>query len=95
MSWTVKTLKKHFDRRFKENNKARKLARNLMDSRLEKMNEVRSQLDRQIITFANKDELKLIEREIKSLSRLVYIGLGVWLLLQPIIMYVLTLLYKK
>jgi len=95
MSWTIKTLKKHIDLQFKSNAKALKLSRKLMNKRLDGMNEIREQLDRQITTFVNKDELKLTQQEIKSLSRLVYIGLGVWLLLQPIIMYVLTMLYEK
>jgi hypothetical protein len=75
--------------------KARRLARKLMNKRLDGMNEIREQLDRQISTFVSKDELKLTQQEIKSLSRLVYIGLGVWLLLQPIIMFIMTLIFKK
>ena len=75
--------------------KARRLARKLMNKRLDGMNEVREQLNRQIDTFITKDELKLTQQEIRSLSRLVYIGLGVWLLLQPIIMFIMTLVFKK
>ena len=95
MSWTIKTLKKRIDLQFKSNAKALKLSRKLMNKRLDGMNEIRAQLDRQVATFVSKDELKLTQQEIKSLSRLVYIGLGVWILLQPIIMYVLTMLYEK
>lgn len=95
MSWTIKTLKKHIDLQFKTNAKALKLSRKLMNRRLDGMNEIREQLDRQITTFVNKDELKLTQQEIKSLSKLVYIGLGVWLLLQPVIMFVMTLVFKK
>ncbi|KKP52074.1 MAG: hypothetical protein UR43_C0015G0010 [candidate division TM6 bacterium GW2011_GWF2_33_332] len=95
MSWTIKTLKKYFEQKFKDMSKARKLARKLMNTRLNGMNNIHLQLVKQNETFVNKDEMKLVEREIKSLSRLVYIGLGVWLLLQPIIMYILTLLYKR
>jgi len=95
MSWTIKTLKKYFEQRFDAMDHARKLARKLMNKRLDGINEIREQLDRQVITFVSKEELKLVERDIKSLSRLVYIGLGVWLLLQPIIMFVMTLIFKK
>jgi hypothetical protein len=77
MSWTIKTLKKYFDLRFRDNNKARKIAKKLMNNRLNGMNNIHLQLVKQNETFVNKDELKLIEREIKSLSKLVYIGLGV------------------
>ena len=95
MSWTIKTLKKYFVQRFKNMDKALKLSRKLMNNRLNGMNNIHLQLVKQNDTFVNKDELKLLQHEIKSLSKLVYIGLGVWLLLQPIIMFIMTLLYKK
>jgi hypothetical protein len=95
MSWTIKTLKKYFDMQFKALSRALKLSRKLMDDRLNGMNNIHSQLVDQNDTFVSKEELKLVERDIKSLSRLVYIGLGVWLLLQPIIMFVMTLIFKK
>lgn len=65
-----------------------------MDRRLDTMNEIRHQLDEQADTFVTKDELKLVEKDIKMLSRLVYIGLGVFLLLQLILATIFGLLMK-
>jgi hypothetical protein len=90
VSWTIKTLKKHFDLRFKDIEKARKLARKLMNSRLNGMNNIHQQLVKQNDTFVNKDELKLVQQEIKQLSHLVYVGLGVWVVLQIILVFIMA-----
>jgi hypothetical protein len=99
MSWTIKTLKKYFDLRFKDDNKARKIAKKLMNSRLKGMNNIHSQLVKQNKTFISFEkfdgEIKSINQKIEDLSRLVYIGLGVWIVLQIIISVVLLLIFKK
>ncbi|HUX57091.1 MAG TPA: hypothetical protein VMV77_08960 [Bacteroidales bacterium] len=60
----------------------------------ESMNEIRAQLDKQALTFITEPSLKLIEQRVESLQKLVYIGLGVWLFLQLIIVSVLVFVFK-
>ncbi len=99
MSWTVKILKEHFDCRLKAMGKALKLARKNVNVRLKGMNEVRAQLDRQVRTFVTKDEfsgeIKLVNTKIDSISKLVYVGFGVWIVLQAILTVILVLIFKK
>jgi len=91
MSWTIRTLKKHFEQRFELEKDARKLSRKLMDKRLDGMNEIREQLDRQVETFVNKAELQLVTQKIEGLSKLVYIGFGVFIVLQVLLVFILKL----
>lgn len=70
-------------------------AKTEMDRRLEGMNAIRKQLEDQAKTFVRKEELALVEKDIKVLSKLVYIGLGVWLLLQLIIVTIITLIFGR
>jgi CRISPR/Cas system CMR subunit Cmr6 (Cas7 group RAMP superfamily) len=51
-------------------------AKESMEHRMEGMNEFRQQLGDQAKTFVSKAELKIIENDIKTLTRLVYIGVG-------------------
>ncbi len=95
MGWTIKTLRKHFNFRFKSIDKARKIAKKLMNERLNSMNEIREQLDRQIETFVTKVELKLLEQRFDGLSKLVYIGFGIFIVLQIILIFVLNVIFKK
>ena len=76
------------------NKDAIEAAKNDINIRLEAMNKVRGQLQDQAKTFVSKEELKLVEKDISMLSKLVYVGLGVWLLLQVIIVTVMSLLFK-
>jgi len=55
MSWTIKTLKKYFDMRLKSLAKALKIARELMNSRLKRMNHIHQQLVKQNKTFVKID----------------------------------------
>jgi hypothetical protein len=90
MSWTIKTLKQYFEQRFDSMDRARKLARKLMNRRLDNMNEIREQLDRQIETFVSKSDLKLFEQKLEALSKMVYIGFGIFLVLQIILVYIMA-----
>jgi len=98
MSWTVKTLKKYFDMRFNESGKAVEIAEKLMANRLEESNGIRDQLKEQAQTFVTKIEYNLthenLVKKVEELQRLVYIGLGVWIVLQLIISVVLILIFK-
>jgi hypothetical protein len=49
------TWKEYVDLRFEEQDKALHLSRNEMNRRLEGMNEIRSQLDRQAATFLTRE----------------------------------------
>ena len=99
MSWTIKTLKKYFNLQFKGMSKALKLARKLMNKRLDEMNEVRAQLDRQVKTFVSLEKfdgaMNSVNQKIESLSRLVYIGLGIWLVLQLLLSALVIFIFKK
>jgi hypothetical protein len=77
MSWTIKTLKKYIDLRFKDLNKSIKIAKKLMNSRLNGMNHIHKQLVKQNITFVTKPELQLRDQKIEMLQRLVFIGFGI------------------
>ena len=107
--WNVYSLKEYFDLAVKATEKETNLGFALRDKaiekaesaniqRLDKMNEVREQLREQAATFMRKDEQvandKLIAQRIEGLSKIVYIGLGVWLVVQVILIFVLTIVYK-
>lgn len=81
----IKHLKKVFSAILRKNNTALKLARRELLDRLERMNEFRDQLREQSLTFATKQDLQLVEKDIKILSRLVFIILGVLILWQLLI----------
>jgi len=93
--WNVHSLKKYFDSSVFHIKQNTKIARKEMDRRLNGMNEIRKQLVDQAETFVTKSELKLLDHEIKSLSRLVYIGFGVWIILQVLISFILSLMFKN
>jgi len=78
----------------KKNSKALKEAKKTLNRRLEGMNEIRKHLTDQANTFVTKDELRLVEKDIKNLSRLVNMGLGIWIVLQLILSAVLILIFK-
>jgi hypothetical protein len=73
-------------------------AKKEMERRLEGMNEFRAQLEKQTKTFISRDEFsateKLILQKVENISKLVYIGFGVFLMLQIIIGVFLTLIFK-
>lgn len=98
MGWTFDTIKEHFELKFKAMDKALKLARKLMDSRLEGMNEFRAQLNEQVKTFVSVEKYegaqKNLNQKIDSLSKLVYIGLGVWIVLQVVLSFILIYIFK-
>jgi len=103
--WTIATLKCHLTARqesyenlFNERVQSLKdiVTKNdeLNTLKHESMNEIRSQLDKQATTFITKSDIKLVEQRVESLQKLVYIGLGVWLFLQLIIVTVLLFIFK-
>lgn len=65
-----------------------------LNFRLEGMNEFRSQLTEQAKTFITKKDLELINQDIKYLQKIINIGVGIWLLLQCIIVAILLLVFK-
>jgi len=69
------------------------------DVKHETMNGIREQLTDQAETFLRKDEYKLahanLQDKLDSLSKVVWTGLGVWLVLQLLIAAVLILVFKK
>ena len=109
MRWNIESLKEHFDtviagrdelydQRFemtKESVEASKIAN---DKRLDSMNELRSQLNKQAETFLTKEvykiESKTLSDKVDTLSKTVYIGLGVWIVLQVIIVFVMAQIFK-
>jgi len=93
--WNVHSLKKYFDSSIFHIKQNTKIAGKEMDRRLNGMNEIRRQLVDQAATFVTKSELKLLDHEIKALSRLVYIGFGVWVILQVLITFILSLILKN
>ena len=103
--WTISTLKCHltsiqerYENLFNERIQSLKdvVIKNdeLNTLKHESMNEIRSQLDKQATTFITKSDIKLVEQRVESLQKLVYIGLGVWLFLQLIIVTVLLFIFK-
>ena len=77
------------DIKIKEQDKASKEARRLMEYRLENMNELREQLNNAELTFLTKSEYatrhQLVENEIKQLSKYINLGIGIILLAQVIV----------
>ena len=55
--WTVKTLKKYFERALKEERQARKIALDSLNDRLKLLNELRGNV-------ATKEEIKALEKVI-------------------------------
>ena len=92
--------KKYIDGRFREFEKRQKIidaknheamveAKKEMDRRLEGMNEFRAQLTEQTRTFIRRDEYqlseKLINQKYDTLSKIVYIGVGMLIILEVIL----------
>jgi hypothetical protein len=68
------------------------------DLKHETMNEVRGQLTDQARTFVTKDfydaKHEVLTNKIEALQKIVFIGLGVWLVIQGIIVAVLVLVFN-
>jgi hypothetical protein len=92
--------KKYIDEKFRSYNEIQKIvakkntealekAEKEMNRRLEGMNEFREQLDRQTREFIKRDEYmlseKLINQKIDTLSKIVYIGVGVIIVLEIVL----------
>jgi hypothetical protein len=80
----------------KKNAAALKEARRLMNKRLKEMNEVRAQLDRQVKTFVSTEkhesDIEALNVKLVGLQKLVYVGLGIWLVLSLILVIILKLI---
>jgi len=85
----LKALEEKFTIIQKYNNKLINRSEKELERRLKGMNEFRAQLEKQTKTFLTKTEYELkiaiLERDIKSLSKLVYIGVGIILVLELIL----------
>lgn len=81
-----------------KNNSALKEADEKLTLRLEAMNEVRDQLRTQKDTFISRNEhdgdINLVQQKLEGLQKLVYVGLGIWLLLQLVLGAIITLVIK-
>jgi hypothetical protein len=108
--WTIPALHEYFDRVtsdleekiltiLKKDEESVKTAKDSMERRLDSMNEFRNQLKDQELTYLRKTEYNLnhqnITDKIENLSRIVWIGLGIWLVLQIILGAVIIFLFKK
>ena len=97
------SLKEYFDVKFADLEKQLALRDDLtakaltkaeesLNVRLEGMNEFRSQLTQQARTFVSQSEFKLhiekVETKIEWLTRLVYIGVGILLVIQIVWRYI-------
>lgn len=109
MRWNVESLKEHFDtvmasrdelyeQRFRMTKESVEEAKVANDKRLDNMNELRSQLNRQADTFLTKEVYKIESKaqtdKIDALSKTVYIGLGIWIVLQVILVFILIQIFK-
>jgi hypothetical protein len=103
------TLKEHFDvilrerdLRYKERWDATETAivksEQAIEKRFESVNEFRAQLSDQTITFLTRKEYdlnhKLVENQVSNIQKLVWVGLGVFIVLQ-IILGAIVLHYLK
>ena len=94
----ISSLRNRFSILAKEQRRALKLAYRELRARLKRMNEIREQLREQANTFVSKDEYngdkRLINTKIEHLSRLVYVGLGIWIVFQAILSAILIIIFK-
>ena len=69
-----------------KNDEALRSAKDEMNRRLEGMNEFRKQLEKQTVTFLSREEYEakhqLINHKIEGLSKMVYIGVGILIVVQ-------------
>ena len=87
---------KHLEEKYtiinEKNDVALKKNERAMNRRLRGMNEFRAQLEQQTRTFMTKDEYKINERlvnqKIDTLTKIVYIGVGVIFVLQLVFQFV-------
>jgi hypothetical protein len=108
--WTIPALHEYFDRvvsdnedklllAIKKDEEAVKTAKESMEHRLDNLNHVYAQMNQESANYLKKDIFdvshKLVEQKIEGLQKLVYVGLGVWLVLQVIISISLLLIFKK
>ena len=108
--WNVESLKEHFDtvmagrdelyeQRFRMTKESVEDAKLANDKRLDSMNELRTQLNRQADTFLTKEvykiESKSVIDKVDVLAKTVYIGLGIWIVLQVVLVFVLIQVFRQ
>jgi hypothetical protein len=93
--WNVYSLKEYFDLAMKNTIEVIEKVEKINDEKHKSMNEIRSQLDRQAETFTTRADLKLVEQKVEGLSKLVYAGLGIWFVLQGIMVFILIEVFKR
>jgi ABC-type bacteriocin/lantibiotic exporter with double-glycine peptidase domain len=83
----------------KKDEEAVKVAKDAMEHKLEGMNKIRDQLNDQASQFLRTEVFDakhdLLVSKMESLQKIVFIGLGVWLVLQGLIVTVLVFIFKK
>ena len=108
--WNVASLKEYFDFAMytldeklitiiKKDEEAVKVANTAMDHRLDGMNKIKEQLNDQAKEFMKTEifEAKhdLISSKLESIQKIVFVGLGIWIVIQGIIVVVLVTVFKK
>ena len=108
--WNVFSLKEYLDLAIsslsdklnlinQNNADALNTAKDELDRRLEGMNDIRKQLNDQARTFLERNvfdaEQKLTHQKIDGIQKILWVGLGVWLVLQSILVVVLVLVFKR
>ena len=95
----IKHLKEKVNLIFSKNSQALKIAKKALSKKLRSMNKIREQLDRQILTFVSIEkydgEMKAVNQKVDNITKILYVGIGIWLLLQVIIIWVLTIYFKS
>lgn len=91
-------LGKRINLLFAKNAQALKAYKKTLNKRLDEMNEVRAQLDRQVKTFVSiekfEGEVKALNNKIDNVSKIIYIGMGIWFVLQILIVFILVNIFK-
>jgi hypothetical protein len=108
--WNVASLKEYFDFAMytldeklmtiiKKDEEAVKVANIAMDHRLDGMNKIKEQLNDQAKEFLKTEVFEakhdLLSSRLEQLQKIVWIGLGIWLVIQGIIVVVLVAVFKK
>jgi iron-sulfur cluster repair protein YtfE (RIC family) len=108
--WNIASLKEYFDYAMLSLEEKFEIKLQSLDQKVEKidkvndikheaMNEVREQLGDQADTFLQTaiydSKHEIIQNKIEGLQKLVFVGLGVWMVVQGIIVVVLIFIFKK
>lgn len=81
------SMQDYVNARFNSVDTAAKRASEVLDVRLESMNEFREQMKDQAATFVTRMELDALNEKIETLNRFMYMGLGAIAVLQVVLNY--------